>query len=211
MGGHEAVDGGNGSFFEPNGLLKRDLLWYLKRDLILARRKSDGTAPALSRFARCDPSWLQLGLSGRELRVLLALSLHADWSKGFGRCFARRDALASETRLQVSHVSEAVRELAYKHRLITVVRIGRKNVYYIREIGATSPMPPSDPEPFFEYLGRLGIRLRFTLFPLGFHYHAGSRTFDEFPGILAQIFSDYMSGATASKLERWALRRTRSL
>lgn len=159
--------------------------------------------PSRPRFAKCDPEWLTLELKGRDLRVLLALSLHADWSpKGFGRCFPRRDTLALTTRLQVSHVSEAVRELSQVHRLITVVRLGRKNVYYVRPIGETAPMPPSDPGPFFEYLGRLGIRL----LPLEagsrkVGYAEQSRRLDELPGLLLAIFSDYVHGLTTPKLE----------
>lgn len=160
------------------------------------------TPPARPRFAKCDPAWLTLELSGRELRVLLALSLHANWTtKGFGRCFPRRDTLALTTRMQVSHVSEAVRSLSVVHRLITVVRLGRKNVYYVRPMGDTSPMPPSDPDPFFEYLSRLGIRLMLADGQRKVAYAAGSRSFDDFPGILLMIFADYVNGLTTPKLE----------
>ncbi len=158
--------------------------------------------PARLRFAKCDPSWLTLDLNGRDLRVLLALSLHADWrAKGFGRCFPRRDTLALTTRLQVSHVSEAVRELSVTHRLITVVRLGRKNVYYVRPIGDTTPMPPSDAAPFFDYLGRLGIRLLPVEGQRKFGYAEQSKRFEDYSGVLLSIFSDYANGLTVQKLE----------
>ncbi len=135
--------------------------------------------------------------------MLIALSFHADWSpKGFGRCFPRRDTLALETKLQVSHVSEAVSELAYTHGLITVVRLGRKNVYYVREIGATSTMPPSDPDSFFKYLGQLGIYIKLTAFPVGVQYKPESRKFEDFPHVLRRIFSDYVNGLTPGKLDQ---------
>jgi len=105
------------------------------------------------------------------------------------------------TRLQVSHVSEAVRELSLVHRLITVVRLGRKNVYYVRPIGDVGAMPPSDPEPFFEYLGQLGIRLMMVDGPRKAAYVEQSRRFEDYPGILLAIFSDYANGLTIPKLE----------
>jgi hypothetical protein len=175
----------------------------------LAKHDSDGTGSTSLGFARCDPDWLALGLSGRALRVLLALSLHADWSRGFGRCLPHRETIASLTRLQASHVSEAIKELAQKHRLITVVRIGRKNVYYIREIGAGGHMPPSDPASFFAYLGKLGIRFHRTTLPLGIRYLAERRRLEEHPRVLIRILEDYLTGSTAPTLERWISKRGR--
>ncbi len=155
-----------------------------------------------TRFAKCDPAWLTLDLSGRELRVLLALSLHADWTaQGHGRCFPKRDTLALVTKLQISHVSESIRTLSTKHRLITVVRLGRKNIYYVRAIGETAPMPPSDPEPFFRWLGEQGIRL--TLTDDGRPaYLPGSRRFDDVASslLLQSILSDYVRGLVPEKL-----------
>lgn len=161
-----------------------------------ASRRSSETSKG--RFAKCDADWLQLPLAGRELRVLLALSLHADWRpNGLGRCYPKRDTLALTTNLQVSHVSEGVRALA-EAGLITVVRLGRKNIYYVREIGSTAPMPPSDAEPFFLYVRRFGIRLELSP-DRKFQYAPGSRKFDEFPRIVRAIFSDYANGLTPSK------------
>lgn len=168
----------------------------------MTKSKNKTPATTRSRFAKCDPGWLQLDLTGRQLRVLLALSLHADWSpNGYGRCFPRRDTLALETKLQVSHVSEAVGELSDTHRLLTIVRLGRKNVYYVREMGSTSLMPPSDPDPFFEYLGKLGVHLNLLVFPeLTVQYLPESRSFDDIPQILRRIFSDYVNGLTSARL-----------
>jgi len=97
--------------------------------------------------------------------------------------------------LQVSHVSEAVRTLA-EAGLITVVRLGRKNIYYVRDMGATFAMPPSDVEPFFRYLRQLGIRI--VAAPDGLHYAPGSRKLDEFP-LAHAIFNDYANGLIPRK------------
>jgi len=157
-------------------------------------------APAASsrgRFAKCDEEWLRLPLGGRELRVLLALSLHADWrAAGHGRCYPKRDTLALSTNLQVSHVSEAVGTLAAAG-LITVVRLGRKNVYYVRAIGSNDTMPPSNAEPFFSYLRYLGIRLMIHDGKL--QYAPGSRTFEDLPPLLRAIFNDYVRGLIPRK------------
>jgi hypothetical protein len=175
----------------------------------LAPRTTGNPDSTTLRFARCDPEWLALGLSGRALRVLLALSLHADWSKGFGRCLPHRETIASLTKLHASHVSEAVRELAHEHRLITIVRLGRKNVYYIREIGSAARMPPSDPESFFAHLEELGVRFRRRLLPLAFDPIVGRRRRGALSAIVLNILDDYMAGTTAATLERWVFRRGR--
>jgi len=139
-----------------------------------------------------------MSLGAREFRVLLALSLHADWRPaGFGRCYPKRDTIALATNLQVSHVSEAVSALS-EVGLITVVRLGRKNVYYVRQIGSSEPMPPSDAEPFFTYLRGLGIRL--IVAPDGqLHYATGSHRFENLPGLARAIFNDYASGLIPRK------------
>jgi len=148
-----------------------------------------------TRFAKCDAEWLKLSLAGRELRVLLALSLHADWRpNGWGRCYPKRETLALATNMQVSNVSEAVRELA-KQGLITVVRLGRKNIYYVRAMGSTAKMPPSDPEPFFAYLRERGVRLQPTT---DGKFIYGAESF-KIEGIDRAIFSDYMNGLIPSK------------
>ena len=164
-----------------------------------AGNRARSTGPQ-ARFAKCDAAWLQLPLAGRDLRVLLALSLHADWRpEGLGRCYPKRDTLALTTNLQVSHVSEGIRALA-EDGIITVVRLGRKNVYYVREIGSTDRMPPSDAEPFFAHLRHLGIRI-VTSPDAKFIYAPGSRKFEEFPKLLRAIFSDYVNGLTPTKFE----------
>jgi hypothetical protein len=96
--------------------------------------------------------------------------------------------------MQVSNVSEAVRELA-KQGLITVVRLGRKNIYYVRAMGSATKMPPSDPEPFFEYLRELGVRLQLSA---DGKFIYGAESF-KIEGIERAIFSDYMNGLTPSK------------
>jgi hypothetical protein len=154
------------------------------------------------RFAKCDPTWLQMDLTGRELRVLIALSLHADWRpNGLGRCFPKRDTLALTTRLQISHISEAVKTLSDDdHRLITVVRLGRKNIYYVRPVGETAPMPPSNAERFFKYLAEHGYFLGFAnqnLKELG--YLNGSKNLGNDP-LLLSMLSDYANGLTRDKL-----------
>lgn len=153
---------------------------------------------ASTRFAKCDAEWLKLSLGGRQLRVLLALSLHADWRpRGLGRCYPKRDTLALTTNMQISHVSEAVRELS-EQGLITVVRLGRKNIYYVRPMGATVPMPPSDPEPFFRHLREKGIRLQVAA-DGNLHYTADGRKFEDLDPLLRAIFSDYVNGLIPSK------------
>jgi hypothetical protein len=103
-----------------------------------------------------DPAWLQAPLAGSELRVLISLSLHADWTKlGNGRCFPKRETIARECRLQVSQVSDALPKLE-KLGLIHVARLGRQNIYFVRPIGAAFEMPPSNVEPFFAYLAENG-------------------------------------------------------
>ncbi len=152
------------------------------------------------RFALCDPAWLTVELTARELRVLLALSLYADWTQtGHGRCYPKRDTLALTTDLEVSHVSESVRTLAETHRLITVVRFGRKNVYYVRAIGETKPMPPSNPPPFFEHLAHSGVRLNLVNGQVV--YDPGTRLkLDHLPPIYKAIVSDYVRGLTSLRL-----------
>lgn len=176
-----------------------------------------GTVRPRGRFAKCDEEWLKMDLSSRELRVLLALSLHADWrAGGHGRCFPKRDTLAISTGLQISHVSEAVGTLA-KLRLITVVRLGRKNIYYVRGIGSTLPMPPSDPNPFFAWLGEQGLKLGLIEVP----ERPGASTLARDPGsqrqpneleewpLLAAILGDYANGLRPEKL-RTAVMANRS-
>jgi hypothetical protein len=159
---------------------------------------SEGKIPTRPRFAKCDPAWLQMDLSGRELRVLLALSLHADWRpKGQGRCYPKRDTLALTTRLQISHVSEAIGTLSEEHRLITVVRLGRKNVYYIRPVGDDKPMPPSNAEPFFRFLGERNYF--FAAHEGSIQYLPGSKNLADEP-LLLMIFSDYARGLTTQRL-----------
>lgn len=161
---------------------------------------TETSSPSRPRFAKCDPAWLRMDLSGRELRVLLALSLHADWRpKGHGRCFPKRDTLALATQLQVSHVSEAIATLSKVHRLITVVRLGRKNVYYIRQVGDDKPMPPSDAAPFFEFLGQRGYLFAPIEGKSRVAYLPESRNLTDAPLLLA-IFSDYVRGLTAERL-----------
>ncbi len=193
------------------GYPKRYCVWYPIRDLYVTSAPlgrsplvtsslnlTKKTPTSQGRFAKCDADWLRLSLGGRELRVLLALSLHADWRpNGLGRCYPKRDTLALTTNLQVSHVSEAVKSLA-DEGLITVVRLGRKNLYYVRQIGSTERMPPSDPEPFFAYLRQLGIRLAIT--PAGhLQYVTGSRNFNELSPIVRAIFDDYIKGLIPRK------------
>lgn len=108
------------------------------------------------KFAMFDPAWLAAPLAASELKVLAALSLHANWTKnGNGRCFPKRETLARECRLQASQVSEALPKLE-KLGLIHVARLGRQNIYFVRPIGATYDMPPSNVEPFFAYLAENG-------------------------------------------------------
>jgi hypothetical protein len=107
-------------------------------------------------FAMLDPAWLRVPLTLSQLKVLISLSLHADWSRtGNGRCFPKRDTIARECNLQVSQVSEALPQLE-KLGLVHVARLGRKNVYFVRPIGATHAMPPSNPEPFFAFMAANG-------------------------------------------------------
>lgn len=148
----------------------------------------------------CDPAWLTMELTARELRVLLALSLYADWTQtGHGRCYPKRDTLALTTGLEISHVSESVRALADVHHLITVVRFGRKNVYYVRAIGETKPMPPSNPQPFFEHLAHCGVRL--TLLNGQVVYDPRSRLkLEQLAPLYKAIVSDYVRGLTALRL-----------
>lgn len=155
-------------------------------------------SPTRGRFAKCDATWLALNLGGRELRVLLALSLHADWRPtGLGRCYPKRDTIALTTGLQVSHVSEAIGALA-KLGLITVVRLGRKNVYYVRPVGSVDPMPPSDAEPFFRYLRGRGVRLTLTA-GNQLAYGPESAKFEQLPPLLRAIFNDYANGLVTRK------------
>ena len=148
----------------------------------------------------CDPAWLTMDLTARELRVLLALSLYADWTQtGHGRCYPKRDTLALTTGLEISHVSESVRSLSATHHLITVVRFGRKNVYYVRAIGATELMPPSDPQPFFEHLAHRGVRL--NVVDGHVVYDPDTRLkLDQLPPLYKAIVSDYARGLTALRL-----------
>lgn len=154
-----------------------------------------------ARFAKCDEAWLSMDLTARELRVLLALSLHANWTEfGHGRCFPKRDTLALTTKLQISHISEAVRALSQKHGLITVVRLGRKNIYYVRAIGRTERMPPSDADPFFNYLGTLGIKLALTDDDQ-LTYMPNSKKLENFDTLLRAILSDYARGLVPRKIQ----------
>ncbi len=174
-------------------------LWYPKRVLYMypkAREK----LPRSPKFAMCDPAWLRMELTARELRVLLALSLYADWSKtGHGRCYPRRDTLALATDLEISHVSESVRTLSRVHHLLTVVRLGRKNIYYVRAIGETAPMPPSDAVPFFRHLAHHGVRFRLVDGQLVYSRTTKYRL-EELPPLSAAIASDYIRGLTALRL-----------
>jgi len=159
------------------------------------------------RFAKCDPAWLGMDLTERELKVILALSLHANWAAlGHGRCFPKRDTLALATKLQISHISEAVRSLSERHGLITVVRLGRKNLYYVRAIGVTERMPPSNAVPFFKYLGNLGVRLVLADGQLA--YAPGSKRLED-RSLLLAIVSDYVQGLIPRKL-REALEANKS-
>lgn len=141
-----------------------------------------------------------MDLTVRELRVLLALSLYADWSQtGHGRCYPRRDTLAITTDMEISHVSESVRTLATAHHLISVVRLGRKNIYYVRAIGQTEAMPPSDPLPFFRYLATRGMR--FNLIDGQLVYDLETRIkLDKLSPLHAAIVSDYVRGLTSLRL-----------
>jgi hypothetical protein len=150
-------------------------------------------------FAKVDQNWLQLPLTGIELKVLIALSLHASWTKtGMGRCYPKRETIARECKIQVSQVSEALRKLA-ELRIVTVVRLGRKNIYYVRPVGETIEMPPSNPEPFFAYLKTQGIRLRIDA-DGSLHYAPDSRTFEQSPPLLKAIFDDYLRGLRGAKI-----------
>lgn len=150
-------------------------------------------------FAKVDQTWLQLPLTGIELKVLIALSLHASWTKtGMGRCYPKRETIARECRIQVSQVSEALRKLS-DLRVVTVVRLGRKNIYYVRPIGEAGEMPPSNPEPFFAYLKAQGIRVRIDA-EGALHYATDSRTFEDSPPLLKAIFDDYLRGLKGAKL-----------
>lgn len=128
---------------------------------IMSPRPKKG--PARTAFAMVDPAWLALPLTLTELKVLIALSLHADWSRtGNGRCYPKRETIARECRVQVSHVSEALPKLE-QLGLVHVARLGRKNVYFVRPIGATYVMPPSNAEPFFAYLAENGHEFQVDL------------------------------------------------
>ncbi len=164
------------------------------------KAKTPRKQPGSPRFAMCDPAWLRMELTARELRILLALSLYADWTKtGDGRCYPRRDTLALTTDLEISHVSESVRTLSSTHHLITVVRLGRKNIYYVRAIGETAPMPPSDPVPFFRYLAHRGVRL--NLIEGHIVYDPETRLkLDQLSPLHVAIVSDYVRGLTALRL-----------
>jgi hypothetical protein len=153
----------------------------------------------------CDPAWLRLDLTARQLRVLLALSLHADWSiAGTGRCYPKRETIAAETGLQVSQVSEAVRALAEDYGVLTVVRLGRKNIYYVRPVGADERMPPSGAVPFFEHLRTRGVML---LFQDGKLYQASeARTqLEQLPKLYTAVTSDYIRGLPSAKLHEAVL------
>jgi hypothetical protein len=103
-----------------------------------------------------DPAWLRMPLTLIQLKVLACLSLHADWRRtGNGRCFPKRETIARECNLQLSQVSEALPQLE-KLGLVHVARLGRKNVYFVRPVGATYAMPPSNPEPFFAFMAANG-------------------------------------------------------
>jgi len=103
-----------------------------------------------------DPTWLRMPLTLIQLKVLTCLSLHADWRRtGNGRCFPKRETIARECNLQLSQVSESLPQLE-KLGLVHVARLGRKNVYFVRPIGSTLAMPPSNPEPFFAYMAANG-------------------------------------------------------
>lgn len=156
--------------------------------------------PKRSRFAMCDATWLKMNLTARELRVLLALSLHADWSvTGHGRCYPKRDTLALATDLEISHVSESVRTLSDVHHLICVVRLGRKNIYYVRQIGSTTPMPPSDAGPYFTYLSQRGVRFVLVGGELAYATDT-ARVVDELGTLHRAIISDYQRGLTPARL-----------
>jgi Helix-turn-helix domain len=107
-------------------------------------------------FAMVDPNWLKLPLKLTDLKVLVALSLHADWTRtGNGRCFPKRETIARECNVEVSHVSEALPRLE-KLGLLHTARLGRKNVYFVRPIGTEFHMPPSNAEPYFAFLAANG-------------------------------------------------------
>jgi hypothetical protein len=152
------------------------------------------------RFAMCDPTWLTADLTARELRVLLALSLYADWTQtGYGRCYPKRDTIALATGLEISHVSESVRTLSDVHHLISVVRFGRKNVYYVRVIGETKPMPPSNAQPFFEHLAHNGVRLNLVNGEVVYDPDTPKRL-EHLTPLYKAIVSDYVRGLTSLRL-----------
>jgi len=70
-------------------------------------------------------------------------------------------------------------------------------------------MPPSDAIPFFEHLGKLGLRFKSPT-PGEIVYAENSKTFDAFPRILLAIFSDYVRGLTSLRLEE-AVRANQSI
>jgi len=153
-----------------------------------------------SRFAMCDPAWLKLDLTARQLRVLLALSLHADWrATGSGRCYPKRDTIASETGLQISQVSEAVRALSDEYRLLTVVRLGRKNIYYVRPVGSSDPMPPSGAAPFFEHLAHRGVGLTIQDDKL-YQIAESHANLNDLPKLYTAILSDYIHGLPKQRI-----------
>lgn len=155
--------------------------------------------PDKRQFAMVDKNWLLLPLQGVELKVLIALALHANWTRdGLGRCFPKRETIARECNIGVTQVSEALRSLT-DLGVVTAVRFGRKNVYYVRPIGATYEMPPSNAGPFFTYLRRLGIKVEVKS-DGSIHYTADSKKFEDFPRLLYAIFEDYVRGLKGSKL-----------
>ena len=150
-------------------------------------------------FAKVDKEWLHLPLSGTEFKVLVCLSLHANWATmGLGRCFPKRETLARECGIQVSQVSEALRKLTALG-VITAVRLGRKNIYYVRPVGERYEMPPSNPEPFFAHIAASGIRVQATAGG-GLSYAPGSKHFEDFQPVYRAVFDDYVRGLTATRL-----------
>ena len=152
----------------------------------------DYDASLSTAFIKVDPAWLRYGLTLQEFKVLLALAKHANWSRdngAIGRCYPSRETIANHTGMHPTHVSEALRGLQGAG-LVTTVRLGLKNVYYVRQVGQIEPMPPSGPVPFFQFLADHGVR--FMLKENGRLDYRGGSELLPVGHLLYAILGDYM-------------------
>ena len=192
------------TFPRHRGILSRSAVRRFSKPLAVEAVAADPATnlkvkPGKRQFAMVDKNWLLLPLQGVELKVLISLALHANWTRdGLGRCFPKRETIARECNIGVTQVSEALRRLTHL-RVVTAVRLGRKNIYYVRPVGADYEMPPSNASPFFRYLRLQGITLDVKS-DGSINYGAGSEKFDEHPPLLKAVFEDYVRGLKGSKL-----------